>query len=137
MPLLVAGYFWHRSPESMRMWWTAIQTAPKAMMTSSDMGAVRTVLAMEYVTNDRYPSDLEGFLADSIDGVHNPHLDRWETPYRIEGPGQDAVLLSAGPDEEFETDDDLATRIFAKKKTGDGEGGSDASNTEKLLKLLD
>lgn len=55
------------------------------------------------------PDDFQEFIQRQVDDEDG--LDFWGTPY-ILVPGRDSVaVVSAGPDREYETEDDLVTKI--------------------------
>jgi hypothetical protein len=45
-------------------------------------------------------------------------LDPWGTPYLMVQEADSVALLSAGPDQRYETEDDLVTRIGQRRPTG-------------------
>lgn len=80
--------------------------------------AVRDLLARKYANGYHHPKDLEALKKDSHEAGLNLDeiLDPWEQPFRAvfetSGRFDRAILLSAGPDKRFGTEDDLtALRI--------------------------
>lgn len=56
------------------------------------------------------PAEYDGML------LTVSHLDAWKNPLRYEVAGGNYFVRSAGPDEEYETDDDLKHRIGSSEK---------------------
>ena len=110
------AYLWFRAPESIQRLATAAKNGPTAMMTSMDMGSIRSLLAAEFTTEDRWPGDIAGFCRANVRGVDHPDQDRWGNPYRLTPEPGNAVLASCGPDQSCGTEDDMVMKVLAKKK---------------------
>lgn len=69
------------------------------------------------------PSDLmvlvkaDGDEDPALDGGEGALVDPWDTDFKIEVKGKRFVIISAGPDTEFGTEDDIRSdKIDSKKK---------------------
>ena len=69
------------------------------------------------------PSDLkvlvnaDGDEEPALDGGEGALVDPWDTDFKIEVKGKKFVVISAGPDTEFGTEDDIRSdKIESKKK---------------------
>ena len=68
------------------------------------------------------PSDLSGLgKADgdeepALDGGEGALVDPWDSDFKIEVKGKRFVIISAGPDTEFGTEDDIRSDTIATKK---------------------
>jgi len=69
------------------------------------------------------PSDLKVLVEASgdeepaLDGGEGALIDPWDTEFKIEVKGKKFVIISAGPDTSFGTEDDIRSdKIEAKKK---------------------
>ena len=69
------------------------------------------------------PSDLKvlvdatGDEEPALDGGEGALVDPWDTDFKIEVKGKKFVIISAGPDTEFGTEDDIRSdKIESKKK---------------------
>ena len=68
------------------------------------------------------PSDLKVLIDASgdeepaLDGGEGALVDPWDTDFKIEVKGKKFVIISAGPDTEFGTDDDIRSDKIEKTK---------------------
>ena len=68
------------------------------------------------------PSDLKVLIEASgdeepaLDGGEGALVDPWDTDFKIEVKGKKFVIISAGPDTEFGTDDDIRSDKIEKTK---------------------
>ena len=68
------------------------------------------------------PSDLsvlvkaDGDEEPALDGGEGALVDPWDTDYKIEVKGKRFVIISAGPDTEFGTEDDIRSDKIEKTK---------------------
>ena len=68
------------------------------------------------------PSDLKvlvdasGDEEPALDGGEGALVDPWDNDYKIEVKGKRFVIISAGPDGEFGTEDDIRSDKIEKKK---------------------
>ena len=68
------------------------------------------------------PSSLEVLIKEDgdeepiLDGGEGALVDPWDTEYKLEGKGKRFVVISAGPDTQFGTDDDIRSDKIEKKK---------------------
>ena len=69
------------------------------------------------------PSDLKVLIEENgdeepaLDGGEGALVDPWDTDFKIEVKGKKFVIISAGPDTEFGTEDDIRSdKIESKKK---------------------
>ena len=68
------------------------------------------------------PSDLKvlvdasGDEEPALDGGEGALVDPWDTDFKIEVKGKRFVVISAGPDTEFGTEDDIRSDKIATKK---------------------
>jgi hypothetical protein len=71
--------------------------------------AEQDLLEYQKQHDGQMPSEYDGMLLSVA------HVDAWKTPIRYEVGAGNYYLRSAGPDEEFETRDDVRHRIGSKK----------------------
>ena len=68
------------------------------------------------------PSDLsalgkaDGDEEPALDGGEGALVDPWDSDFKIEVKGKRFVIISAGPDTEFGTEDDIRSDTIATKK---------------------
>ena len=69
-----------------------------------------------HMRHHKFPSELRLLVVD--DGDEPPVIDPWGTDYKIElrNNGKRFVVVSAGPDMSFDTEDDIRSDKVAKKK---------------------
>jgi hypothetical protein len=67
---------------------------------------------------DKYRDD-QGYLPNGIDGnmLMLKHTDAWSKEIRYDAESQPATLRSAGPDETYNTDDDVTSDIEGEVET--------------------
>ena len=76
-----------------------------------------------YLQNKKYPTDLRDLVKENSDGVaileggEGVLEDPFGTEYKMEKKGKKIVVISAGPDTEFGTDDDLRSDTVKKSKS--------------------
>lgn len=125
LPLVLLAYGWHRAPTSVRTGVTSLRAMPDVLRTTTKLAAAQRALAFEYLNNDRWPADVEGFLNHSVTGPVEPGRDAWGTPFFIANPfTPEASIVACGPDRECDTEDDLAMRLIPKKKLNEGDNDS-------------
>ena len=70
----------------------------------------------------KYPSDIKDLIKEDSDGLavldggEGVLEDPWGNEYRMEKKGKKYVIISAGPDGEFSTDDDIRSDKKSKAK---------------------
>jgi len=68
------------------------------------------------------PSDLSVLISDNgeedpfLEGGEGALVDPWDTEYKIEVKGKRFVVISAGPDAQFGTEDDIRSDKIEKSK---------------------
>ena len=68
------------------------------------------------------PSDLKVLIDSSgddepfLDGGEGALVDPWDTEYKLEVKGKKFVVISAGPDAQFGTEDDIRSDTIEKSK---------------------
>ena len=68
------------------------------------------------------PTDLNVLVKDDgdeepiLDGGEGALVDPWDTDYKLETKGKRFVVISAGPDTQFGTEDDIRSDKIEKKK---------------------
>jgi hypothetical protein len=89
-----------------------ISAIEKAKNTAQFAGWSHISQALAHYLNDHgsYPDSLEELIPHYL--PNRSHIrDPWGTPLRYEKDDASATLVSAGPDREFETDDDQSKTI--------------------------
>ena len=89
-----------------------MENAKKTAARSGVMN-VKEAVTGYYIEFKRYPNDLNVLVESS--GDHGPIIeggpgaleDPWGTNYKMEGRGSKIAIVSAGPDMEFGTEDDI------------------------------
>lgn len=92
----------------------------KAAQTS--VMALRDAVIAYNLSYGKYPSNLEALADDSggkdpIIDSEDMLIDPFGTEYKLEGKGKRIVIVSAGPDCEFGTEDDIKSSGSGKKKS--------------------
>ena len=82
-----------------------------AAMATIDLNGIGSALEAEYALSGRYPASLEPFIRQTLKSATSDLTrDRWGRPYRFHVEGTRFEIVSAGPDGEFGTADDLVER---------------------------
>ena len=84
--------------------------------------SVKTIrdAAMLYQTNKgKFPKSIDDLTAENSEGVsyldESASRDPWDNDYKFETKGKKFVVISAGPDAQFGTDDDIRSDKANKK----------------------
>jgi general secretion pathway protein G len=79
----------------------------KVQQTKSAVQTVRSAVALYRATNNADCATMDQLLQDKAIDKSTSTKDSWDNDFRIECDGTDITVTSAGPDKEFETDDDV------------------------------
>ncbi len=81
----------------------------KAKIKQADSGVetVRSAVQLYIATNNAECATMEQLIEDKAIDKAKATTDPWDRAYRIECDGTDITVISAGPDGEFVTEDDI------------------------------
>ncbi len=79
----------------------------KNKQAESGVETVRTAVQLYIATNNAECATMEQLIEDKAIDKNKATTDPWDRPYKIECDGTDIIVISAGPDGEFDTDDDI------------------------------
>lgn len=79
----------------------------KVQQTKSAVQTVRSAVALYRATNNADCATMDQLIQDKAIDKSTSTRDSWDNDFRIECDGTDITVTSAGPDKEFETDDDI------------------------------
>lgn len=68
---------------------------------------VRTAVQLYVATNNAKCATMDQLIEDKAIDKSKATTDPWDNEYRIECDGTEITVISAGPDGEFDTDDDI------------------------------
>ena len=106
----------------------AIQNVTEHLKTANVTAATASVKSLSeavtsyYIKNKKLPTDLNKLIEGSdddppiLEGGEGALIDPWDTEYKMEVHGKRFVIISAGPDMEFSTEDDIRSDKSAKSK---------------------
>ena len=101
-----------------------IASIEKAKQTAAKeaVGVMSNAVTQYYLANKKYPSDLRDLVRETgdsepiLDGGEGALEDPWGTEYKFEKKGARYYVVSAGPDMQFGTEDDIRSDKVEKKK---------------------
>ncbi len=73
----------------------------------SAVETVRTAVQLYVATNNANCATMDQLIEDKAIDKSKATTDPWDRAYRIECDGTEITVISAGPDGEFDTDDDI------------------------------
>ena len=79
----------------------------KIQQTKGAVQTVRSAVALYRATNNADCATMDQLLQDKAIDKSTSTKDSWDNDFRIECDGTDINVTSAGPDKEFETEDDI------------------------------
>lgn len=79
----------------------------KIQQTKGAVQTVRSAVALYRATNNADCATMDQLLQDKAIDKSTSTKDSWDNDFRIECDGTDITVTSAGPDKEFETEDDV------------------------------
>lgn len=94
----------------------------KIQATQSAVSTLKDAVVSYNLANHKYPTDLKALVEASgdeepiVDGGEGALEDPFGTEYKYERKGKKIVIISAGPDGEFGTEDDIRSDVVKKKK---------------------
>jgi general secretion pathway protein G len=94
----------------------------KIQATQSAVSTLKDAVVSYNLANHKYPADLKALVEASgdeepiVDGGEGALEDPFGTEYKYERKGKKIVIISAGPDGEFGTEDDIRSDVVKKKK---------------------
>ncbi len=86
------------------------------------VGNIKAAVVNYNLQNKKWPSDLTALITAKgdedpvLEGGEGALEDPWGTEYKMERSGKRIAIISAGPDGEFGTDDDVRSDKIAKSK---------------------
>jgi type II secretion system protein G len=99
-----------------------IASIEKAKQTAAKeaVGVISNAVTQYYLENKKYPGDLQDLIRENgdnepiLDGGEGALEDPWGTMYKLEKKGKRYVVVSAGPDMDWGTDDDIRSDTTKK-----------------------
>jgi len=79
----------------------------KKKQAESGVETVRTAVQLYIATNNAECATMDQLIEDKAIDKNKATTDPWDHPYKIECDGTDIIVVSAGPDGEFDTEDDI------------------------------
>jgi general secretion pathway protein G len=79
----------------------------KLKQADSAVQTVRTAVQLYIATNNAECATMEQLIEDKAIDKSKATTDPWDHAYRIECDGTEVMVTSAGPDGEFDTEDDI------------------------------
>ena len=79
----------------------------KKKQAESGVETVRTAVQLYIATNNAECATMDQLIEDKAIDKNKATTDPWDHPYKIECDGTDIIVISAGPDGEFDTEDDI------------------------------
>jgi general secretion pathway protein G len=79
----------------------------KVQQTKGAVQTVRSAVALYRATNNADCATMDQLISDKAIDKSTATRDSWDQDFRIECDGTDITVISAGPDKEFETADDI------------------------------
>jgi general secretion pathway protein G len=79
----------------------------KVQQTKGAVQTVRSAVALYRATNNADCATMDQLIQDKAIDKSTSTRDSWDQDFRIECDGTDINVTSAGPDKEFETEDDI------------------------------
>jgi general secretion pathway protein G len=79
----------------------------KIKQAESAVETVRSAVQLYMATNNAECATMPQLIEDKAIDKSKATTDPWDREYRIECDGTEVMVLSAGPDGQFETDDDI------------------------------
>lgn len=95
----------------------------KATAAREAVNNIKGAVTNYYLQNKKYPSDLQALVTASgddepvLEGGEGALEDPWGNDYRYERSGKKVVVMSAGPDGDFGTDDDIRSDKIERSKS--------------------
>ena len=83
---------------------------------------IKGAITQYNISKKKLPTDLKVLIDSSgdeeafLEGGEGALYDPWDNEYKLEVKGKKFVVISAGPDGEFSTDDDIRSDTIDKKK---------------------
>lgn len=79
----------------------------KVQQTKGAVQTVRSAVALYRATNNADCATMDQLISDKAIDKSTSTKDSWDNDFRIECDGTDITVISAGPDKEFDTADDI------------------------------
>ena len=89
----------------------------------SSVRAIRDSAVLYQTKKGKFPKSMDDLIAEDSQGRsyfdENMRLDPWNNDYKFESKGMKFVVISAGPDGQFGTEDDIRSDKAQKKEKED------------------
>lgn len=88
----------------------------------ANVNSIKEAVTTYYINNSKLPTSLSQLVEGTdekpaiLDGGEGVLIDPWNTEYKYEVRGKRFVIISAGPDGDFGTEDDIRSDKSPKKK---------------------
>jgi general secretion pathway protein G len=79
----------------------------KVQDTQAGVEAVRSAVSLYIATNNAECATMDQLIEDKVIDKSKSTTDSWDHPFRIECDGTEINVTSAGPDGQFDTEDDI------------------------------
>lgn len=79
----------------------------KVQQTKGAVQTVRSAVALYRATNNADCATMDQLIEDKAIDKSTATRDSWDNEFRIECDGTEVIVTSAGPDKEFDTEDDI------------------------------
>lgn len=90
-----------------------LESSVKVFRTKLFLSAIKRRLTEEMLASRRVPTDWSGFIAGTFNSEGKPldDIDPWGVPYRFTNTESKVLIVSAGADQKFGTNDDLEQAV--------------------------
>jgi len=101
---------------------TANIESAKVTAAQESVNNLKSAVTTYYLKNKKHPSSLQDLIKEDsegaavVEGGEGALEDPWGTEFRYESKGSKFAIISAGPDMEFGTDDDIRSDKIKKAK---------------------
>ncbi len=118
-PLVLLGFFFQEQVKVVAEKAAQFSHFPEVILTKNEMGGMTKELGSYIMLHKRPPRSLRRYLNEKF-APENPTRDYsedlWKTRYKLVRQNRVYFLLSAGPDRQFKTEDDISAEVRVKSK---------------------
>ncbi len=90
---------------------------------TTSVKTIRDAAILYQTSKGKFPKSMDDLTTENSEGVsyidESAARDAWDNDYKFETKGKKFVVISAGPDGQFGTDDDIRSDKTAKKSNND------------------